>query len=361
MEKSVKKTARVMTILSSVLLLTIMVSFPARAPSVTQNNILFARMYFVDYPDGTKGIRTTLIFDFNDTTGLPINTNSPALENIQKAEFSATMQFYKWYSSFSVSYDSMSSEMANEYTDELCKDFLKACDLNLSMIDRNYQTNNQTGNIETTRKLEPAPYDIITTEKFLKYKPSTEFGSLITKDFLCKYVPGYTPEGTTRMDISWSLSKNSEKFHWRLMVTATSVDTWLTGDEKDKDIVLDLNELLHNAGTIPLNQSEITVEIENVHDFSGKTYSLDIIDIFPSGYTKETDSRRTTITYGSPISSLQNIKCRMKLNKEANDFNWIPIGIAAVIIAIVILAAIALQKRKGCHTTRLNKKKGKGR
>jgi uncharacterized membrane protein len=51
----------------------------------------------------------------------------------------------------------------------------------------------------------------------------------------------------------------------------------------------------------------------------------------------------------------------MKLNKEANDFNWIPIGIAAVIIAIVILAAIVLQKRKGCHTTRLNQKKGKGR
>jgi len=302
-------------------------------------------MYFVDYPDGTKSIRTTIYFDFNDTAGLPINMLSPALEHIQTAEYYAETQLAKWYCSFSASYSSITSEMANEATDEVSKQFLSAFDLNLNVTNSSCQTNNQTGAIETSRTYEPAPYDISTTEKLLKHKPSTVFGNLITEDFLSNYIPA---ESTTGMYITWSLTKSSDGFYWELLVIATSVTTWLSGNEKDKAIDLNLNKILNNTETIELNQSQITIEIENKHTFSSKTYSLNVTDIYPSSYIREEEGARTTITYNS-TNSLPNVIITMVLNKEANSFNWL---LAAIILSIVVLLIVAIfQKRRRGKTS----------
>jgi hypothetical protein len=328
-------------ILSYILILSTLLSISVSAlPSGNEKEQLYVATFLVSPPDNTKEISTMIVFNFNDTIGMPINISPATFDNVQSLQCKAILYVDKWFMSFSTSYATIDTTLANQYTDEVCQEFLKVIDLNLGIINRNQQTNNETGTIETALVLEKPPYDIPTTEKLLKYKPSEGFGSLITRDFLSMYMPAN--EKTAILDIIWDVKKDSGRLRWELTLEATS-NKILTGTETDIETEINLNQLLNNSKPIPIGQnSKIVIEVEKKHEFRTGTYSMDITDISPIGHKDDTNGT-ILLTYAPPMDTMQNIVVKMKLSKEANDFNWIPVGIA--IVVIVTSATIVFRKR----------------
>jgi len=275
---------------------------------------LYVATYFVS---SYGAINTMMVFDFNNVTGLPVDMSLPAFKELRTAKFIAP-QLWQWYALwFSASFAPISLELANEYADDICKEFLKAFDLNLSIIDRNYEVNNETGVIETYRKLEAARYDIQTTEKLLKHKPTIGFGNLITRDFLSRYVKAYSTSALTV--VRWYIVRSSNDYFWRLQLEALANIS--EESENGEEMELNLNEMLNNSEPIPIGQnSKILIEVDKGEEFENVTYSLNVVDIFPHGYIKEDGKGwggdTILITYAPPANSVQNIIVTLRINKE---------------------------------------------
>jgi hypothetical protein len=320
------------TILTCALVISILLSFPVNASSsVPEKELLYAHTRLVNPSE----VATMIVFNFNDTNGLPINVPSAVFEHLQTAKFYSQRSARKWAVQFWAYYDSISLNLANNYSDTLCEEFLKAFELNLTTVSRDQK---QTDPIETHRTLESASYDIPTTSKLLRYKPSEGFGKLIA-NFLSKYVVPDSPT-TGLMSITWEMSKNSDKLSWELTIDAIETTSF---DVDKSDIELNLNKLLNNSEPILISESSrINIEVDK--EFAG--YSLSVVNISPVGYA-ENDTGGTILitygTYGSP-NSLQNVIVKLRISKGSNNFGWT----IAVIIGIVVatLAGIAVRKRR---------------
>jgi hypothetical protein len=329
----------------------LLLSIPARAlPPENEKEELYVAMFLTNPPDNIKEISTMIVFNFNDTAGIPINISPAAFDNVKSFQYKAAIYGDKWFMSFSTSYATINTTLANEYTDEVCQEFLKVIGLNLGITNRNQQTNNETGIIETALMLEKPPYDISTAEKLLKYKPSEGFGSLITRDFLSMYVPGN--ESTGILDITWDARKDSGYLRWELTLEASSGEI-LVGNEIETEI--NINQLLNNSKPICVGQnSKIVIEIEKKREFRTETYSMNITDTYPVGSIKNETEGTILLTYVPPMGPMQNIVVKVKLSKETNDFNWTPVGVATV-ITVVIVASVAIVLRKRIRRSKLIK------
>jgi hypothetical protein len=295
---------------------------------VPEKELLYARTRLVNPSE----VATMILFNFNDTNGLPINVPSAVFEHLQTAKFYSQRSARKWAVQFWAYYDSISLNLANNYSDTLCEEFLKAFELNLTTVSRDQK---QTDPIETHRTLESASYDIPTTSKLLRYKPSEGFGKLIA-NFLSKYVVPDSPT-TGLMSITWEMSKNSDKLSWKLTIDAIETTSF---DADKSDIEVNLNKLLNNSEPIPMSESSrISIEV----DKESADYSLSVVNISPVGYAENDTGGTILITYGSP-DSLQNVIVKLRISKGSNNFGWT----IAVIIGIVVatLAGIAVRKRR---------------
>ena len=280
-------------------------------------------------------VATMIVFDFNDTAGLPIKTSSDIYNHLQMAKFYSWRNVFKWSSEFWAYYDDIDTDLANNYSKTLCEEFLRVFELNFSILSKSYN--------QTTGKwcgiIQPAPYDLETIQKLLQWKPEG-FGKFITRDFLSNYVPG---EHTSGMDITWTMNKYMDKFYWRLEVTLIANIFFV---KNETEIELDINKLLNNSGPILITEnSKILIEVEK---FSTKIYLLNVVNIFPVGYNKEDTGETILITYGSP-DSLDNIIVKLRISEGKNDFVGVNIAIPIAAAATVFLICLAFRKGRKPH------------
>jgi len=328
--KEIKALARISVV--ALLLFSVACLVPASRGVSDKSNpteVLYVYTRFVSPSE----VATMIVFDFNNTAGLPIKISSDIYNYLQMAKFYAKRDTLKWSSEFWVHYDDINVDLANNYSKTLCEEFLKIFELNLSILSRNY---NQTIR-EWHGIVQSAPYDLLTTQKLLNYRPGG-FGKFITEDFLRKYIPGVA---TTGMDVSWTMNKYMDKFYWRLEVTLKA-NTFFV--ENETEIELNINRLLNNSEPILITEnSKILIEVQKEQEFSTKIYPLNVVNIFPVGYNKEDTGGTILITYGSP-DSLDNIIVKLRISEGKNDF--VGVNIAIPIAAAVFLICLVLRKRR---------------
>jgi hypothetical protein len=318
-------------------------------------------MFFNAAGSGSVNIYYNLIFDFQNTTGLPINMSLPALQSVQTAYWNSLIEGNQWYLGFITTCNVSDAYLASQCTDEVREEFLKAFNLSLAVISQTNETDNTTGYVTTYEVLETAPYDLPTTEKLLEYKPSNSFGNLITADFVSKSVLD-----SSIGEIEWNLTRNSWGFSWELTVTCGAAYTALSGNEKNRALVFNLNDLLNYTGTISLDESEILIDVERQQEFGDKTYWLNITDTSPSVNAEEVENEgypTLLLTYAPPnVTSVDNVTVWMNVNSATKQSNGSHLTTAIAVTVVVLVAAVAVvsvsRKRKAKNVC--NHENGKG-
>jgi len=267
-----------------------------------------------------------VIFSFNHTIELPLNTSLPAFDDhFQNAKYAVVLGERFWIS-LAVSYKSLDVNLAENYTDSICEEFRKAFDLNLNIIGKTHTVNNNTDTIDVFRKLGYFPREVEPILELVKYKPEDGFGKLITRDFLSLYLPGDLNTGLIYLEYFVSRENPQRTFSWEFTLGLTHGESFKNGDYID----VNLNEMLAHSGPIEPSARKSSIFIVDNDGNVLREYHL-----------------------SGPID---NVIERIKINEGGSDFDSRIILVGIVVFAMVsaIVCLLFKKKRKTAnHSNRL--------
>jgi hypothetical protein len=306
--------------------------------------------FFLTYP-GSLGWVENLWFDFNNTVGIPLNMSSSAFDqHFQSADYSI-VQGTKWdefLMVLTVSYDAINVDLAENRTDEICGEFQDAFNLNLTVIDKWHEINNETGYVTVYRSLgyihlEHTVQDLETIEELVKYKPSNGFGQLLNTGFLNNLL-SYSSTGGL-MNLEYTLKRvDQNTFSWRFVVAFEPAWGDILADETQ--VSLNLSEILNYPGAINASAeglSRIQVDIDKGRTVPAGTYNVILESISPPYSSREEDGD-ILITYNLN-GSMNNVVASIRIAKVNNPI-WTNLAILGVVLLGLAASCLAYTRRR---------------
>jgi hypothetical protein len=320
----------------------------------TQESETLSMGLFLGYdPWYGVSIIKNVLFDFNTTKGPPINISllcfndyfqSTEYEIIPWGRKGLGVRITTFYDSF------IDNDTADFYTAEICEEFLRIFNqTNLKKID-----SNRSNIAEDLKIIVDYGYfqeNLTLVWNLLQYKPPNGFGTLITKEFLRKYVPGNETSGL--IELSYMLYKvGSETFSWRFMI-AGSIGEILKEEERVEEV--SLNSLLSNTEPITpmdLGLSRIDLVIQKKRNTYDGTYFINLEQISPV-YTSKKENNNVQITYhlDEPID---DIIAKIRISKEMG-FDWVRVVVFVALIGLATtlsgLMLVKIRRKKHRSST----------
>ena len=283
---------------------------------------------------------------FSKVTALPVNTALSAFNSgFVDAKAEIIRAGRNCFISISIYYDlnQIVTEKANEYADIVADEFLKIFDyITIGNIHKAQSIDNKTNVIRLWRQYGYMDYSLTAMSSFMRYKSTYGFGKFID-NFLTKYVPGTDIVGI--VDLYYNVKKTDSMFSWEFVIGG-STGKYLSNENTEETI--DVNEIIGNSLPIQTSthQSEIAIEVEKnestVIGTSFVTYTLDIKDIQPSGYTTIYEPTIERRKYEDLTTPLNNVIVKVDVRKTDNSSNDNPGLLTTAVIIVLIIAIVAI-------------------
>jgi hypothetical protein len=293
---------------------------------------------------------------FNDITGLPVNTTLSAFnDGFIEAKVEIIRQGRKCFIAVTAYYNlsRTGTETADEYANDIANEFLKVFGYNLNSIHQHHEINSSTNTIKVVQQFGYLDYSMYGISPFLKYRPTDGFGKLID-NFLPLYVPGSDVIGLIDLYYNVIALKNESTFSWGFTIGGYTSRIF-SGESTE---TINLNELIGNSMPIVAStpESEINIEIEKTQsmriDGSIVTYTLNVSNITPDGYTIAHKSSIEQIKYKDLTNSLDNVIVTVGISEvKSPNIDWTLIGVV-VCVCIAILATVLYFRKKSKNSRR---------
>lgn len=309
---------------------------------------VYVNVFFAAPPGELRLVKNIHLFFENSTIGPPINKSLEAFnKGFIELEFALTPAGNKFFVSFNIFFKpSIENETASAYAAEIIQEFFKVFDYQgLDFLWGNQGI--KESKMWVHRSFGYKHYNKEEVSAFLKYKPIGGLEKFVD-GLLSKYIPG---NSTTGLSSSYWLKKVGSKFYWTLKVTGVTSEL-LPWYVQNHLLTIDVKELLNTD--LPLENQRIILRIEINHTEQLTkgltTYTVEIIDIQPEGYTIVPSEwpNRVEIKY-EPLSPMDNIILKMNINSSTLSDPREQLLITAIIISIAFLIVFLwiVKKRKG--------------
>jgi hypothetical protein len=298
---------------------------------------LSAEIFITDSLGGTLLIRN-IVIRFSNVSGPPLNYSLPAFNEYFRSVNYAVMLGEKFWISLQTSYNTIDIDMVEKYADEICNEFLKAFNLDLSIIDKTYIINNKTNSIMFYHKLGYFGHSAEPFEELTKYKPADGFGQLITRQFIDNLYYHGNPN-TGLVWLNYTLNRVDQSLLWSLVLGFTHGETFKNEDH----IEFNLNELLGHSGSItPLSEksSKILIKIFN----SSEKYLVSFESSSPP-YSSKEEYDYTLLTYDL-TTPIENLIVQIEIHQGTPNIGWFIIIVMITIGSASAIVLIMAEKRK---------------
>lgn len=272
-----------------------------------------------------------------DMSSIPVNLSLPAFDQLNWAEYTAKPWLnQKVIMNLALRY---SEEVDESRANEGMPEFLRV--FNHSSLQLLSGPTNET--MEFTYIFGYLDDNLENMKNFLRFKPSTGFGSLVDK-FLELYVPG---GGNTGMYAYYALTKSEQGYLWKLRILASGPENIHFGSQpvnKTKE----LKKILNSEGPIVASdESAIAIKVTENETTSYKLFTIRVTSTSPPPNYTEIDTSYERSRYFwelNPNQQLDNVVIDLLLDMTSNRNNNLnlPIGTLIIIVAAVVVITSAL-------------------